>query len=127
MRDIFNFMGNSMWGILKTHSVYDENGKGKNEEKNRFYGRVISIVKILGILSPLILTINGKRDLKKFFSELLKICNRKVVRAFEETEVEQQVQAMTRITKIKLILYSQKELVSFIGSFAKILEHLEEV
>ena len=66
---------------------------------------MISIVKILGILSPLILSINGKADLKKFFIKLLGICGRKVMRAFEEVEGL----GMTRkIHVMKYILYSQK-------------------
>lgn len=85
---------------------------------------MISIVKILGILSPLILSINGKADLKRFFTKLMSICSRKVIRAFEQIEGRGINKA---IHVMKIIMYNQKELTSFISSFAKIIEQLEEI
>jgi hypothetical protein len=81
MKDLFNYVGNTMWNMLEQQTKYQPTPEER--EKNRFYSSVISIVKILGILSPLILSINGKNDLKRFFSKLLLICNRKLIKSFE--------------------------------------------
>lgn len=80
MIELFNYIGNSMWGMLETQMKYDP---GKQEEKNRYIGSIMSIIKIMGTLSSLILKINGKQDLQRFFSKLLFICNRKLIRSFE--------------------------------------------
>lgn len=66
--DLFDCIGNTMWKMLETRTGITGGG---GEEKKGQTGNVISIVKILGILSPLILRINGMVDLKKFFNKLL--------------------------------------------------------
>ena len=101
---MFHFLGNEVWGMLQKQTTYDPNAPP--EEKNRFAGSVIFIVKVLGIMSPLILAINGKADLKKFFSKLLSICGRKVIRAFEE--VDGSFVANKKVMMMKIVLYNQK-------------------
>ena len=116
--ELFHKIGRRTWKILQQQTYYDSK---KPEQKNKYSGSVISIVKILGILSPLILSINGKADLKRFFIKLLQICGRKALRAFQSLDSGGMA---NKVHVMKYILYNQKELTSFIGSFAKIIEQL---
>ena len=101
MLGLFNFIGNTMRDILDIQT-------GREDKASRYAGTVVSTVKILASMSPLILAINGHRDLNKFFLRLLNICGRKVVRAFENYENQTQSSSANHYQTMKLILYNQK-------------------
>lgn len=103
MIKLFNKIGIKVWEMLESQMKYDLRD---SEENKRFRGSVITIVKILGILSPLILSINGMQDLRRFFSKLLSMCNKKMLKAFGDGD--DQIMSFDKNKKMKLILYNQK-------------------
>lgn len=124
---LYNHIMTTFWEIIKEQAflAYSK----ELEKKLETTVKMVSIIRTVGYFSPVILQISGKDQLKLFFHRLLEICDRKMIKAFESMDsqkFEGRWEAKNTFT-MKTIMYRHKQIYSFIGSFARIIEHLDEL
>lgn len=94
------------------------------------------IIRAVGIFSKAIEKLMGEEHLKKFFLKLVEIGEMKVIRAFNENdksvkekeEEEKELQNQPRfVATYRTVLYKQKQLNSFIISYANIVSSLKSI
>jgi hypothetical protein len=90
---------------------------------------MVSIIKTVGFFSRVIAVISGKDQLRLFFHKLLDICDKRMVKSFESQDTHRlEGRWMAAHAKsMKSILYGHKQIFSFIGSFARIIEHVDDI
>lgn len=122
---LYNFIMTTFWDLIKEQTFVDN--REDPTRKMESAGKMVSIIKTVGFFSRVIVVISGKDQLKLFFHKLLEICDRRMVKSFEAQDLQKYEGQWTakHAKSMKSILYGHKQIYSFIGSFAKIIEHLD--
>lgn len=119
-RSLFIHMRDRVNNDLAFHVNKTKEEKALEENKGL---KLLTIIRLLGLMAPLYLEYEGKESYKKIFNYIIKKCSKRII----QDNHYQSLEVKDNFYEIKYILYAQKELKQFIAALAQMIEQLEEI